>query len=292
MSLLGDQISLLALPLVAVLALDASAAQMGYSRLRAAEPSSRFARSVCRPPQRRRTMIAADVVRAGLIATVPVAYVFDELRLEQLYVVAFLVGAMTVLFGVANASLFQTIVPREQFVEASSLLNGSRAFSFVAGPTVAGFLVQALTAGPLLVDAFSFLGSGALRIDSGGWRPRTTRPGSWSGCWIRRGSSGHARRDGDDQLLQLRVLRVVRPLRDADARGVAGHARPRTRRRRRGRLVGSVVAGPVSRRIGVGPMLVLGCVVFPLAPPRSARPRLGHRDPRVSFSPSSARGSA
>ena len=68
---------------------------------------------------------------------------------------------MTVLFGVANASLFQTIVPREQFVEASSLLNGSRAFSFVVYPTVAGFGPCALTApGALLVDAFSFLGPG------------------------------------------------------------------------------------------------------------------------------------
>ena len=55
------------------------------------------------------------------------------------------------------------IVPRERYVEANSLLNGSRAFSLVAGPSLSGLLVQAFSApGALLLDAFSFLGSGAL----------------------------------------------------------------------------------------------------------------------------------
>jgi hypothetical protein len=100
--------------------------------------------------------------RAALVATVPLAYLLDLLTLEQLYVVGFLTGALTVLFGVANASLFQTIVARERFVEASSLLNGSRAVSFVAGPSVAGFLTQAVTApGALVLDALSFVASGA-----------------------------------------------------------------------------------------------------------------------------------
>ncbi|HEX2304448.1 MAG TPA: MFS transporter [Gaiella sp.] len=273
-SLLGDQISLLALPLVAVLALDASAAQMGYLTALALAPNLLLALHagawVDRRGQRRRTMIAADVVRAGLIATVPVAYVFDELRLEQLYVVAFLVGAMTVLFGVANASLFQTIVPREQFVEASSLLNGSRAFSFVAGPTVAGFLVQALTApGALLVDAFSFLGSGALlrRIDPEEPAPDDERQGVMVGLrWIGRSAVVRATLAATATInffnfvfFALFVLYATRTL--GVSPGTLGLVLGAGAV---GSLVGSVVAGPVSRRIGVGPMLVLGCVVFPL----------------------------
>jgi MFS family permease len=108
-------------------------------------------------------MIAADVGRAAVLSTVPLAYVADALTLPQLYVVAFVAGALAVLFGVSDSSLFVSIVPRERLVEASSLLNGSRAFSFVAGPAASGFLVQLLSApGALVADALSFLGSGAL----------------------------------------------------------------------------------------------------------------------------------
>jgi MFS family permease len=161
-SLFGDQISLIAVPLVAVLVLDANASQMGYLIAAELSPNLLFALHagawVDRRGRRRQTMIATDLGRAALIAMIPIAYAFDALTIHQLYVVAFLVGSLSMLFQVSHASLFVAMVPREQYVTANSLLAGSRAFSFVAGPSVGGLLVQLLKAPfALVVDAVSYL---------------------------------------------------------------------------------------------------------------------------------------
>ena len=60
------------------------------------------------------SMIATDLIRGALLATIPLAYAFDALVIQQLYVVAFLVGTMTVFFHVSYSSLFVSIVPREE----------------------------------------------------------------------------------------------------------------------------------------------------------------------------------
>ena len=272
-SLFGDQVSMLAVPLVAVLTLDASAAEMGYLGAVALLPNLLLALHAGawadRWGRRRHTMIAADLGRAVLLASVPLAYVLGALTFAHLYVVAFLAGAFSVLFNVSDASLFQTIVARERFVEASSLLNGSRAFSFVAGPTVAGILVHAVTApGALVVDAFSFLSSGALlgRIRPDEPRPDRERQGVTVGLrWI--AASPIVR----PTLLAtatinffnfvfwaLFVLYATRTL--GVAAGTLGLVLGAGAV---GGLVGSVIATPVTRKIGVGPTLVVGCIVFP-----------------------------
>jgi MFS family permease len=163
-SQLGDQVTLLALPLAAVLTLDASAAQMGF--LVAAELLPHLFFSLLagvwieRSARRRHLMIAADVGRALLLASVPIAYAFDALTFPQLYAVAFGVGTFAVMFDVSWPTLFTTVVPRRDFVDANSKMSLSRSVSFVTGPSVAGFLVQVLSAPvTLLVDAFSYLGS-------------------------------------------------------------------------------------------------------------------------------------
>jgi Na+/melibiose symporter-like transporter len=110
--------------------------------------------------RRRQTMIAADVGRALVLGTVPVAYAFGVLTIEQLFAAAFAVGALSVLFDLSWTSLFVAIVDRRDFVEANSRLYQSRALSFVAGPSLAGFLIQLLRAPvAILLDALSFLGS-------------------------------------------------------------------------------------------------------------------------------------
>jgi MFS family permease len=165
-SLFGDQVTLIALPLTAVLVLDAGPAQMGYLVAAELAPALLFSLHagawVDRRGRRRQTMIATDLGRAALIATVPFAYALDVLTMEHLYVVAFLVGAQAVLFQVASASLFSTMVARDQYVEGSSLYYGSRAASFVVGPSVGGALVQLFKAPlALIVDAVSYLVSSA-----------------------------------------------------------------------------------------------------------------------------------
>ena len=79
-------------------------------------------------------MILADLLRAVLLATIPVTWALHVLTLGQLYAVAFLTGSLTVLFGVCSGSLFTAIVPKERLFEGNSLAQGTYAFSWIAGP--------------------------------------------------------------------------------------------------------------------------------------------------------------
>ena len=84
---------------------------------------------VDRSGRRREVMLAADVVRGLLTATIPIAFAFGDLTWPQLYVVSFLLGCASVFFFVGYGGFFQTVVAREDFIEANALLNGSRGFS-------------------------------------------------------------------------------------------------------------------------------------------------------------------
>jgi len=163
-SMFGDQASSVALPLVAVLALHADAAQMGILGSLVWLPSLLFGlhagAMVDRRGHRRVTMITADVGRAALLASIPVAYGFGVLTLWQLYAVAFGTGLLCVLFTVSDPALFVMLVRCDQYVDGTQLIYGSRALSFVGGPSIGGLLVQLLSAPvAVLADALSFLGS-------------------------------------------------------------------------------------------------------------------------------------
>jgi len=163
-SFFGDQISGVALPLAAVLALHAGAAQMGYLTALEWLPSLLFGLPagawVDRRGRRRQTMIAADLGRAALFGSIPIAYAVHALTLAQLFAVTFAAGTLSIVFNVSNGTLFVSIVAESQYVDGQSLLYGSRALSFVGGPSVGGVLVQALSAPVAIVaDALSFLGS-------------------------------------------------------------------------------------------------------------------------------------
>jgi MFS family permease len=163
-SIFGDQVSLLAIPLLAVLALDASPAQVGLLSAIELAPnlffSVHFGSWADRLPSRRVLMIGADLGRAALLATLPVAAALGMLSLDQLYIVAFGVGTLAVIFNVSYNTIFVALVDRDEYIEGSALLNGSRAVAFVGGNGVAGILVQLFTAPfALLADALSFIGS-------------------------------------------------------------------------------------------------------------------------------------
>ena len=273
-SLLGDQVTLIALPLTAVLALDATPGQMGGLLTAALIPNLIFSLHagvwVDRRGRRREVMIATDIGRGVLIATVPIAYAFGELTWTHLYIVAFLTGTLTVFFYVAQAALFQVIVARRDYVPANSLIHGSRAFSFVAGNTLGGVLVQ-LFSGPyaLAIDAFSY-GWSALflgRIDSEEppGAPHESGGLTAGARWIRGNGVIRAELLGVATLnffnfmfFALFVLYATRYL-DVEPAvlglvlGVASI----------GTLGGSFVTGRISRRIGIGPAFLLGCFLFP-----------------------------
>ena len=159
----GDQITLLAIPLTAVIVLKASAFEMGLLTAVEAAPTALFSLLVGvwvdRLP-RRRVLIAADIGRALALATVPIAFVLGALGLAQLYVVAFVTGTLSVFFIVAYQAYLPTLVGRERLVDANGKLNASGSLAQLAGPGVAGVLVQVFTAPmPVVVDALSFLAS-------------------------------------------------------------------------------------------------------------------------------------
>ena len=163
-SVFGDQVTLLALPIVAVLILHADPTQMGLLTAVGLLPHLLFSLPagvwLDRVQDRRRLMILCDVGRALAIAGIPVAFALGTPPLALLFLIAFVVGSLSVVFDISWNTLFVTVVRREQFVEASALLNGSRSLSNVAGPAISGALIQLLTAPIALVaDALSYLGS-------------------------------------------------------------------------------------------------------------------------------------
>lgn len=271
-SLFGDQITLLALPLVAVLALDASAAQMGYLTALTLAPNLLALHAgawVDRLGRRRHVMIAADVGRALLLLSLPLAYALDGLGLVHLLVVAFALGLLSVLFNVSDASLFVSIVPRDGFVAASSLLNGSRAFSFVAGPSTAGLLVRLLSAPVALVaDAVTFLGSAVLLSRIAPDEAPPDREGGGVRTGLRFVTSSPVVRPillatatinfFNFGFWAIFVLYATRSL--GIGPGTLGLVLGAGAV---GGLAGSVLAAPAARAVGLGPCLAIGCVLFP-----------------------------
>jgi len=273
-SLFGDQVTLLALPLVAVLALHANAAQMGYLGGAELIPNLLFSLHagawVDRRGRRRQMMLATDLGRAALLATIPLAYAFHVLTFAQLYVVGFLVGTLSVLFFVSYNTLFVALVPRERYLEANSVLNGSRAISYVGGPSVGGLLVQALSApGALVVDAVSFLASAFALKSISPVEPPTEKA-----------ERGHLKA-GIRYILGSPIVRasllatatinffnfvfwalfILYATRTLGVR--PGALGPLLGAASVGGVIGSIVTGRISRRIGVGPAFILGCVLFP-----------------------------
>jgi MFS family permease len=159
----GDRITELALPLIAVIILRASPAQVGMVTAAVWLPYliSLFVGSwVDQQSKKRRIQVLADVERAIVLLSVPLAYAWGVLSIYQLFAVALLTGLGEVFFHTAYPTVFVNLVPREAYVEANSKLSSTRSLSFIAGPAVGGILIQVVSA-PVAVclDAASFLAS-------------------------------------------------------------------------------------------------------------------------------------
>ncbi|MER0484853.1 MFS transporter [Streptomyces sp. Edi2] len=151
---LGAQVTLVALPLVAVLELDAPAFQVGL--LTAAEtaafllvglPAGAWVDRMRKLP----LMIRADVVRALAMASIPLAAVTGVLTMAQLYIVALVTGVATVFFDVAHQSFLPQLLPKDQLVSGNGALETIRSSAQVAGPGIGGGLVQLLGAALAIV---------------------------------------------------------------------------------------------------------------------------------------------
>lgn len=157
----GSRITRTAVPLAAVLTLGATPAQMGFMSAVGAASTLLFGllAGVCVDRMRRRPiMIATDLLRAAVLASIPAAAFFNRLTMAQLYAVTALAGFLTVFFEVANQSFLPSLVETENLLEGNSKLAMSSATAEVAGPSLGGILVQLITAPmAILFDAISFV---------------------------------------------------------------------------------------------------------------------------------------
>lgn len=159
----GSQISQLALPLVAVLSLHSSAFRV--SLLGAIEmlpflvfalPAGAWVDRVARRP----VLIGADAGRALVLGSLPLAATIGHVTYVQLCIVGFVAGTLTVCFDVAYQSYLPALVDRGHLVDANAKLELSNSGSQIAGPGLAGLLVQWFTAPyAIAADAASFVWS-------------------------------------------------------------------------------------------------------------------------------------
>lgn len=277
LSELGSQVTLLALPLLAILTLHAGPLQVGA--LSAVEfapfiliglPAGVW---VDRLGRRRPILVVADCGRLLAIGSIPVAAAFGRLGLPQLYVVGFVSGVLTVFFDVAYQSYLPALVSREQLVDGNSKLEFTRSAAQLGGPAVAGGLVGSVGAAMAMsVDAASFGVSVLSLLTIRRREPRRERPPVRTS--MRNDIVAGLRFVVDSPLLRpiaictstwnlfgnmyfaMLVLFCVRDLHLTPAAiGIAfsiGSV---------GAPVGALLAGRISRALGVGPTIVLSAAL-------------------------------
>jgi MFS family permease len=162
-SQLGTQVTLLALPLTAILVLDATPFEVGVLTALEVAPFLLVGlpAGVWVDRMRRRPLlIAGDLVRAAALGTIPLAHALGQDSMAHLYGVAFVTGVATVFFDVAYQSYLPSLVDRDRLPEGNAKLEVSRSAGALAGPSLAGALVQLFSApAAILVDAVSYVGS-------------------------------------------------------------------------------------------------------------------------------------
>src|SRR3954453_4647600 len=205
-SLGGSLVSRVALPLVAIITLDASPGEVALLRMADLLPglaAGLFAGVWVDRLRRRPLMVWADAGRAVLLGSIPLAALAGWLWVEQVLLVVVAAGTLTALFEVAYHAYLPTLISREELVEGNSKLEASGAAVEVVSFGLAGWLVQVLTA-PLAITpaAVSFVVSalclGAIRKPE----PPIDKPAAEQSTW-------QAMREGRGRVLRDPVLRAL-----------------------------------------------------------------------------------
>ena len=182
----GNQVTLLALPLIAALLLDATPTQMGLLTAIETLPFVLFSLPAGVWLDRVRKLpvyIVGELCIALAVTTVPVAWWLGGLTMPWLYAVGFVLGTVATVAGSAAQIVLTQVVPRERLVEAHGRNALASSSAEVAGPGVAGVLIR-LVGGPiaLLVDGVLLLASAVIlrgvrvneqrpkRVDAHFWR--------------------------------------------------------------------------------------------------------------------------
>jgi MFS family permease len=275
-SMIGGQVTHLALPTAAITIFHATAFDVGLLQSMRVIPFLLLAIPLGVLVDRRRRrplLVLSNLAGFVILGSIPLFYVLGLLTLAQLFVVTALASAFNVLFLIAYQAYLPDLVARSDLVEANSKLQLSLAGSNVAGPGIAGVLIQAIgAAGAIVVDAFSFLVS-AWSFRSIEHEERDPAPRS---AQTRRGSLISGLRAVVDHpilrrtiaqytlvdfgLYTMQAVILVFALRELGlapvtvgviyAIGGVGFA------------VGALAAPFVNRRIGLGPMLAIGALLL------------------------------
>jgi MFS family permease len=272
----GTQITLLALPLAAILVLDASAFEVALLSAIEFAPFLLFALPAgvwVDRLRRKPILVVSDLARAGLLVSVPIAHALDGLTIWQLYVVGFGTGVGTVFFDVAYQSYLPSLVERTGLVEGNSKLEVSRSAAQLAGPGLAGLLVGAVGAPyAILLDSISYVGSALLlvRIRRVETIPeRSGKPGMFEEIleglryllghplWRPTAISIAIANFFNTLAFSIVLVYFVRELElSAQTIGIVLAVS------NVGWLAGAVVASRISGRLGVGPTLIAGSLLF------------------------------
>jgi MFS family permease len=268
----GTSLALIALPLLAASSLQASPLEMSVLAAMQTIPFvifGPFAGVAADRWHRRRILVAADLTRAAMLITVPLATLTGHLSIEWLLTVAFVVGTGNAWFDICHGSYLPTIVERRRLLEAHSRFSLSQSVIDTAGPALGGGLVQSLGA-PLAIlgNALSYLTSGLLLAFAPDSEPAAAPPSGRASVWsdiadgVRfvyrhpllrpltlRLATWHLVVGGIQALL---VFHLVRNL-EMSAGGI-GLMFSMTGA---GTVLGATRAQALSRRIGVGPTIVL-----------------------------------
>ncbi|HEX9341824.1 MAG TPA: MFS transporter [Thermoplasmata archaeon] len=280
-SRLGDQFTGLAIPVIAVYVLGAHPAEMGVLGAAGTLPFLLFGLLVgvwVDRRQRRSVLILADLGRGSMILTIALLGLAGLLNMAYLYAFSFFIGILTVFFDVAYQAYLPALVERKQLVDANSKLETSNTLANTGGPALAGTVIQFLqAAAAMLFDAASFFFSAITLIAI---RKREATPDA-----TERRSVPAEIAEGLKVVLGDRRLRHIAactawsnffssaifsallilylkdglgfdPLALGFLFAISSI----------GGIVGAVTANRVAKRIGVGPAIILGGVMFGLAP--------------------------
>lgn len=166
-SAVGSEVTVLAIPLAAAVLLGASPLQMGLLTAAGTAPYVGFALLagawIDRLPRRRPLLVAADLVAATALLTVPLAYALGALGVAQLVGVELVVGCARVLFRPGFQAHLPDVIRRGELTAASGHLRAAESVALMSGPGLGGLLVQVLSAPvAVLADALSFVASAVL----------------------------------------------------------------------------------------------------------------------------------
>lgn len=157
----GSQFTLIALPLLATVTLEATSAQMGLLTSLGFLPFllfSLFAGVWIDRIKRRPILITANLANALCLISIPILYYMDILNLTALFVVQFLVGTGTVFTSITSGSYMPTLIKKEQLIDGNSRFQLSNSIARITGSSLGGGLVYLLSAPfVILLDAFTYI---------------------------------------------------------------------------------------------------------------------------------------